>query len=92
MKTREIKRVTVDELARMTQEGFKEVRNDFKKGLAGHTQVILDQFKLLNAEIKSINTTLGPTVVIVAEQEKRIQGLESRLERVEHKVGIVHLK
>lgn len=88
MRSKGIKKVTVDELAQMTQNGFTHMENSFKTGLAEHTRVILEEFRRLNADIKHINTTLGPTVVIVAEQEKRIQNLESRLVRVERKVGL----
>lgn len=100
MTAKRTKSVTTDELARMVQNGFSELKSDLKdsknssvskKEFLEFREVILDQFRLLNAEVKSINTTLGPTVVIVAEQEKRIQNLESRLERVERKVGIVHM-
>ena len=98
MKKKNGKRITTDELARMVQSGFSELKSDLKNSLVSKKEfsefqgVVLDQFRLLNAEVKSINTTLGPTVVIVAEQERRIQTLEYRLERVEHKVGIVHMK
>jgi hypothetical protein len=95
MRTKGIKKMTVDELARITQKGFthleSQLESSFKGEFARHTQVVLDQFRLLNAEIKEVKTTLGPTVVIVAQQEKRIQNLESRLGRVERKVGIVPL-
>ncbi len=85
MKKKIEKRITVDELARMTQHGFQDIRTDFKE----HTSVVLDQFRLLNAEIKDIKTTLGPTMVIVAQQENKIQNLEFRLGRVERKVGVI---
>ena len=95
MRAKGIKKMTVDELARVTQKGFthleSHLESSFKGELARHTQVVLDEFRRLNAEIKEIKTTLGPTVVIVAQQEKRIQNLESRLDHVERKVGIVTL-
>lgn len=86
MKAKGVKKVTIDGLARMTLDGFNRMDASFKE----HTRVVLEEFRRLNAEIKDIKTTLGPTVVIVAEQEKRIQTLESRLGRVERKVGITH--
>ncbi len=75
----------------MTQDGFKEMQTVFKDEFREHTKVVIEEFRRLNAEVKDIKTTLGPTVVIVAQQEMRIQTLESRLDNVEQKVGIVRL-
>jgi hypothetical protein len=88
------KKVTIDGLARMVQNSFTDLKESLvlKEDFLAHERVVLDQFRLLNAEVRDIKTTLGPTVVIVAEQEKRIQTLESRLERVEHRVGIVRVR
>jgi len=93
MKKKNGKRITTDELARMVQGGFSDLKHTMvsKSEFQQSQQLVLDQFRLLNAEVKSINTTLGPTVVIVAEQERRLQTLESRLDHVEQKVGIVRL-
>ena len=85
MKKNREKRITVDDLARMTQHGLQDIRNDFKE----HTRVMLDQFRLLNADMRDIKTTLGPIMVIIAQQENKIQNLESRLGRVERKVGVI---
>ena len=76
----------------MVQNGFSDLKGNMvsKKEFSEFQGVVLDQFRLLNAEVKDIKTTLGPTVVIVAQQERRIQTLESRLDHVEKKVGIVH--
>ncbi len=96
MAIKSVKKITVDELARMTQNGFTELKNSFRielKGeLAEHTRVILAEFRRLNDEVKDIKTILKPTTVMVAEHERRIGTLESRLEPVEKKVGIVRLR
>ncbi len=91
MKRKSTKKITVDDLARMTQNGFTEMQTVFKTELKEHTRIVIEEFRRLNAEVKDIKTTLGPTVVIVAEQERRLQTLESRLDYVENKVGIVRL-
>ena len=63
----------VEGLARIVRNGFSELKTDLKDHLVSKKEfselreVVLDQFRLLNADIKSINTTLGPTVVIVAQ-------------------------
>ena len=96
MKAKGIKKVTVDELARMTQNGFLHMENLFKSelksGLAEHTGVILEEIRRLNADVKDVKTTLTPTVGIVAEHEQKIHALESRVGYVEQKMGIVRLR
>ena len=92
MKAKGIKKVTVDELARMTQNGFLHMENSFKTGLAEHTGVILEEIRRLNADVKDVKTTLTPTVGIVAEQGQKIHALESRVGYVEQKMGIVRLR
>lgn len=73
MKKQREKKITVDELARMTQDGFKEMQTVLKSEFREHTKVVIEEFRRLNAEVKDIKTTLGPTVMIVAEQERRLQ-------------------
>lgn len=78
----------------MVQHGFSDLKKDitgFRGAFDQSRRVVLEEFRRLNVEIRDIKTTLGPTVVIVAEQENRIQALESRVGRVERKVGIAHL-
>jgi len=87
MATKEIKKITVDQLARMMQSGFTRIEKSVQEGFA----VSFEEFKRLNAEVKDIKTTLDPIVIIAAEHERRIQTLESRSERIEKKVGIVRL-
>lgn len=99
MATKGVKRITVDELARMTQDGFKhmessfkgelkEVRNDFRE----HAQVVVEEFRRINADIKDIKVALLPIAGIIAKHDKQIDGLESRVSHIEPKVGIVRLR
>lgn len=57
MKTRGVKRVTTDELARMTHEGFKEMHVVLKNEFREHTKVVIEEFRRLNAEMKDIKIT-----------------------------------
>ncbi len=94
-----MKKITIEQLARMTQDGFielrKEIRGDLQSGLTGAfselTKVMLDQFRLINEDIRDIKRTLNSTVSIAAEHKGRIEGLEARSSHIEKKVGIVRL-
>ncbi len=84
----------VEGLARIVQNGFSELKASLvsKKEFSQSQEVVVDQFRLLDAEVKDIKIILKPTTIMVAEHERRIETLESRLEPVEQKVGIVRLR
>lgn len=59
MKKQREKRITVDELARMTQDGFKKMHAVLKNEFREHTKVVIEEFRRLNTEAKDIKTTLN---------------------------------
>lgn len=95
------KKITIDDLARMVQKGFDEVRGEVTSGfnkvrveMVSKTEfqefgkIVVDEFDRIRSDIRDIKTTLGPLVRIIADQEKMIQDFRFRIARLERKVGL----
>ena len=83
-KTKKGKELSNDQLGRMIQRGFAEERTHTD----GLFKTMIGRFEIVEADIKDIKTTLGPLVSIAVEHERKFNKIESRLRRLEYKVGI----
>ena len=94
------KKITIETLAVMIQNGFKEtaskkevdeLRGDFavyQKSTDGRFKIIVDQLDLMSADIRDIKITLGPLVRMVAALDTDVQDLQIRMKRLEQKVAL----
>ncbi len=88
------KQMTIEQLARMVQEGFGHMTAHFatKEDLRDlHKDIMKDMmegFDRVHADIHDLKTTLGPLVRVIAAQDAEIRNLQSRVMRLERKVGL----
>lgn len=55
-----------------------------------HFRVVTDQLSRISEDVREIKQTLSSLVRMVALQEREIEELKDRLQRVEKKVGLNH--
>lgn len=85
------KKITIEQLARMTQEEFgavrKEMHDGFKRMDDGFKAVasILD---LMRADIRDIKITLPPLIRSQAVLEREVGDLQNRVARLERRAGM----
>lgn len=69
----------IDTLAYVVTAGFEQIDQQFK--------VIFDQMEILRSDVSDVKTVLGPLVHMAGSQEREIENLKLRLNRIERKVG-----
>ena len=72
---KEVKKVTLEDLARMVQDGFSETS---------------DELGTIRSDIRDIKGTLGPLVRTIARQDEEVHELRRRISYIEIKTGIEH--
>jgi len=88
--------ITLEQLAHMVQRGFEQTATkEDLKGLERRFDDVDNRFEgierilgSIDTELKEIKTVLGPLVRTVAVMEMDIHDLQSRVERLEKKVGL----
>lgn len=85
---------SIDSLARMTKKGFDDMyefineMTDFKNE-AGMTLFNIDsKLRTVDQRLDAIEKILGPLMKTTFVMGNEIRGLNTRVERLEHKVGI----
>lgn len=84
--TKKKKEPASDHLARMMQKQFA----DLDKRADERFKTIIDRFERVEANVSDIKTALGPMVQMMAMKDREMSEMETRLRRVERKVGISH--
>ncbi|HEY4505973.1 MAG TPA: hypothetical protein VJJ24_00765 [Candidatus Paceibacterota bacterium] len=77
----------LEDLARSTKEGFDLIDRNFR-AVDKNFKIIVDQVELMASDIKDLKRSVNPIVTILGNQDREIRDLDSRLSRVERKVGI----
>jgi len=88
------KNVTLDQVLAAVNNGFTALENKVttKEEFHAFQQVIDDRFRLIQADLKDIKTTLTPLMGIVTRTDKEVNDLRNRIAFVEQKLGIIRKK
>jgi hypothetical protein len=89
------KKISIDELARMTKKGLDEqaskqnlLRTEMQEGFSQLRSQIGKGFGDITEEMRELKAVLPPTLRTVGKLELEVKELTKRLERVERKVGL----
>ncbi|MBI4159566.1 hypothetical protein HY504_00155 [Candidatus Wolfebacteria bacterium] len=86
------KKVTLEQLARMTQGGFEDLDkklDSFREEASDRFDGVDRRLDGVETEIKDVKTILGPLVRTVASMEFDIRELQTRVNKLERKISSV---
>ena len=80
----------IGDLASAMKTGFDEVQDQFVKIDQNH-HLFIDRFEKIEADVHDIKVIVGPLVSFSAEHDRRFGKVETRVRRLEYKVGLAKL-
>ena len=81
------KKITIDDLAAMTQRGFLEMGKGFQD-IKETTQIMMEELRTTHADVQYLRSATDMIVCSDAAQDAEIRDLTARVYRLEQKAGL----
>jgi len=85
------KKITIDDLAAMTQRGFLEMGKEMGKGfqdIKETMQIMMEELRTTHADVQYLRSATDMIVRSDAAQDAEIRDLTARVYRLEQKAGL----